>query len=240
MRWLPHLLIMRCCAEPVHVVYVNKLWSWATPENIAGSLGVPGYAPVSSYNVFIMSFWLPSGPVDAAEVWAHPTRYMGENPWGNTDEDIQRAWVEQFEKEGKRIMVSLFGATSHPTSEGLNATEVCTAAGRFARANHFHGVDINWEDTAAMESGGEAWLVDCTRAVRAEMRFGVLTHAPQAPYFSQGLFPTYSYRGVHNEVGDSTDWYHVQFYNQEECDYTTYDRLFGGNLICKWGGQYRS
>lgn len=48
------------------------------------------------------------------------------------------------------------------------------------------GIDLDWEDNAAMENGtGEQWLVRCTKAIRNVLPKGqyILTHAPQAPYF---------------------------------------------------------
>lgn len=62
----------------------------------------------------------------------------------------------------------------------------------------------------------EQWLIDYTKALRAELPSGqyILTHAPVAPWFSTTAYKSGAYVAVHKEVGDSIDWYNVQFYNQ--------------------------
>lgn len=54
-----------------------------------------------------------------------------------------------------------------------------------------------------------------------------MTHAPQAPYFiGQPRYPHGAYVAVHAAVGDLIDWYNVQFYNQGNSQYNTYQELF--------------
>ena len=51
-------------------------------------------------------------------------------------------------------------------------------------------------------------------------------HAPQAPYFSTAYARNGGYLAVDQEVGDLIDLYLVQFYNQGNTGYDTYQTLF--------------
>jgi chitinase len=92
------------------------------------------------------------------------------------------------------------------------------------------GVDLDYEDNDAMNIGtGEAWLIECTKIIRKHMPKGqyILTHAPQAPYFQGApMYPNGGYLKVDQEVGDLIDWYNIQFYNQGDDPYDTYENLF--------------
>jgi len=64
-------------------------------------------------------------------------------------------------------MLSAFGATEFPTTEGKSAAVVCKDLAIFVRDNNFDGVDLDYEDNAAMERGtAEQWLIDCTKILR--------------------------------------------------------------------------
>ena len=53
-----------------------------------------------------------------------------------------------------------------------------------------------------------------------------MSHAPQAPYFSEETYAAGNYMAVHRAVGDLIDFYNIQFYNQEQTRYDTYETLF--------------
>ena len=87
------------------------------------------------------------------------------------------------------------------------------------------GVDLDWEDNAAMEAGlGEDWVITCIKTLRDTLPSSdgfILTGAPQAPYF---LNDTSVYSGggflrVDREVGDLVDFWNIQFYNQGDSKY---------------------
>ncbi len=51
-------------------------------------------------------------------------------------------------------MLSAFGATDYVTSVGNNdATVTCTNLANYAKNNYFDGVDLDWEDTEALNKG---------------------------------------------------------------------------------------
>eukprot|EP00919_Chromeraceae_sp_WS-2016_P023286 GHVR01055355.1.p1 GENE.GHVR01055355.1~~GHVR01055355.1.p1 ORF type:complete len:169 (+),score=14.26 GHVR01055355.1:532-1038(+) len=82
-----------------------------------------------------------------------------------------------------------------------------------------------------MERGiGEAWLINFTRKLREMLPKHIISHAPQAPYFYNNIetdkYPKGAYLKVDKEVGDLIDFYTVQFYNQGDTTYDTYETLF--------------
>jgi len=89
-------------------------------------------------------------------------------------------------------------------------------------------LDIDFEDSQSFINGaGENWLIVFTRQLRASLPFHIISHAPQAPYFSPDFAPTGSYLTVNKHVGKFIDFYNIQFYNQgNNTKYDTYSSLF--------------
>lgn len=54
----------------------------------------------------------------------------------------------------------------------------------------------------------------------------IISHAPQAPYFSSTHYKNGGYLFVDKRIGQSIDFYNVQFYNQESTGYDSYRGLF--------------
>ena len=90
--------------------------------------------------------------------------------------------------------------------------------------NNFDGADVDWEDNTAMNRGtGEQWLIAFTKALRETIPDRVITHSPQAPYFKSEFYTNHAYIAVHQAVGSLINFYNVQFYNQVDSRYDTYD-----------------
>lgn len=86
---------------------------------------------------------------------------------------------------------------------------------------------------------GEDWLIKCTKTIRDILPKGdyILTHAPQAPYFvGKPKYPSGGYQYVNQEVGHLIDWYNVQFYNQGDTTYDSYELLFIDAKYGDWKG----
>jgi chitinase len=98
---------------------------------------------------------------------------------------------------------------------------------KFVVDNNLDGVDIDWEDNAAMEAGtGEAWLISFQLKLRELLPHHIIAHAPQAPYFKEEFYRNGAYMTVHRQVGHTIDYYMVQFYNQGDTKYDSYEQLF--------------
>jgi len=200
--------------------------SWWPASAIAAGLGVPGYAQNHSYNYIVLAFWLTGGPADSATVWANPVMYMGtDSVFGKTTSEIQINLKKLYNNAGIKIMVSAFGATENPTSQ--DPAGVATKLANFVNSNNLDGVDIDYEDNAAMEAGrAEQWLITFTKTLRSLLPNHIISHAPQAPYFKKEYYSQGAYVTVNSQVGNLIDFYNVQFYNQGDTQYNTYSELF--------------
>jgi chitinase len=94
-------------------------------------------------------------------------------------------------------------------------------------SNNLDGVDIDWEDNAAMNAGtGEAWLITFQLKLRQLLPHHIISHAPQAPYFKEEFYRNGAYITIDRQAGHTIDFYMVQFYNQGDTKYDSYEQLF--------------
>lgn len=152
----------------VIATYVNKLEFWSPASKFASGIGVPGYAQPSSYNVVILSFWLTDAVYAAALAFSDPVSYIGSNSeLGKTNSEIQKKVVDLYHSRNISVLISAFGASQEPTTEGHDPVQTCTNLAQFVLDNNFDGVDLDWEDSKALEAGtGEEWLKKCTKTLR--------------------------------------------------------------------------
>jgi hypothetical protein len=224
---------------PVRATYIDRMTTW-WGINVAANLGLPGYAQNHDYNHIIFSFWSCSGSnVDVGLVWQNIHQYIDpdHNPWGTTAQEIQQGMKKIYNDNGIKILISAFGATEFPTSQGENATECGLKLGDFVLNNNLDGADIDWEDNDAMDAGtGEQWLIDFTKALRSKIPNHIVTHCPQAPYFKSEYYKNGGYITVNQQVGNLIDFYIIQFYNQGDSQYNTYQELFTSASGSKFNG----
>ena len=221
--------------------YVDRLVQWWPAQAIAEGIGANNS---KGCNIINLSFWIPnpdgtSAPADAALVWSNAVTYFGKtSPYGNTTQEIQTNLRKSYHQQNTKVMVSAFGSTSDPTSSKIDPTAVGKNLAMFVIENQLDGVDLDYEDNAAMEAGTAVpWLITMTKAMldtftsSAPGQKFYISHAPQVPYFMEGKYPQ-NYIALFNSsvgngtVGDHIDFLNVQFYNQGTSDYLTYDTLF--------------
>ncbi|KZT52237.1 glycoside hydrolase family 18 protein [Calocera cornea HHB12733] len=121
-------------------------------------------------------------------------------------------------------MVSAFGSTDTPTTNGYDPVTLATTMAQWVIDWGLDGIDVDWEDFAAMNlQNGQAeyWLISFTETLRSMLPAGqyLITHAPVAPWFSGDLYPTGAYVIVNENAGYAIDWYNLQFYNQGATEY---------------------
>ena len=117
-------------------------------------MGVPGYAQETIYNHIALTFWGCNDVMDMVKVWDDPITYLGsETGEGTTKDEIQKNLKKKYNDGGVKIMISAFGATEHPTSANIDPTTCATKLGNYVLNNNLDGVDLDWEDNAAMEAG---------------------------------------------------------------------------------------
>ena len=130
------------------------------------------------YNVVIMAFWLFSGPADLALVWTQSTPAA------------QQATVAYLHARNAVLLVSLAGSTESPYA-AVSGAAYGVAAATWALQNGLDGVDFDMENLGpGLTAGGLTsaqtiqWLIDASNAARSILGpLGIVTHAPQAPYF---------------------------------------------------------
>lgn len=84
-----------------------------------------------------------------------------------------------------------------------------------------------------------AWIVEFQKELRNLLPLPyIISHAPVAPWFtSANDYADGSYVSIHQQVGDTIDFYNVQFYNQGADQYVTCEvsSRVGGGIILKPG-----
>ena len=95
-------------------------------------------------------------------------------------------------------MISAFGDSDYPTTNKADPVSTARDLAAFTSNNLFDGVDIDWEDSKALENGiGEEWLVTLTRTLKYLLPGKIITHSPQGPYFNERRYKKGGYMKVH-------------------------------------------
>jgi chitinase len=208
---------------PVKATYID--WAdvnWNAPQDNLRTICTAGY------NVIIMAFYLSgSGPTDMAQAWAGV---------GNA---TQASTMVQLHREGCIALVSFGGSTDSPYSGDPRA--LGNKVSQWALANNLDGVDFDLEnlDPGFVTNGMTAeelvsWMANLAAAARQNLGpHRIITHAPQAPYFSaignsSNSNPWPGPSGGYTAVWKrgNVDWFNMQFYNQGATCYTTFETLF--------------
>ncbi|KIM83828.1 glycoside hydrolase family 18 protein [Piloderma croceum F 1598] len=163
---------------------------------------------MKGFNALILSFLLTSGPADQVRAWTQLS--------AQERADI----LTLYHAQGISIMVSAFGSTDTPTTDGVDPMASAKAVAAFVKEFDLDGVDVDYEDAVALSNGKAVqWLTTFTKTLRAALPTdSLISHAPQAPNFG----PTVAqggYLAVDAAVGHLIDWYNVQFYNQGAKEY---------------------
>ncbi|KZP00464.1 glycoside hydrolase family 18 protein [Calocera viscosa TUFC12733] len=193
-------------------------WVAYSDEWVSGENGPPDPSVITGFNVFILSFLMTSGAADQALEWT------------TLDADTRSTIKAEYVSAGIKLLVSAFGSTDAPTSDGEDPTTLANTMAAWVQEYDLDGIDIDYEDFNAFNAGTDAavnWLVTFTQTLRAALPTGqyLITHAPVAPWFSASQYPAGSYLDVDSQAGSDIDWYNIQFYNQGTTMYTDCDGL---------------
>lgn len=208
---------------PLKVVYIDyRDVNWND-----GSITVRA-AIDAGYNVINLAFFMSgSGAVDMALVWSQLST------------DQKNATMAYAHSKNAIVMVSAGGSTDVPYIS-TNGTAYGTAVATFAKENMLDGVDFDMEGfgsgfqySSLNTEQTVQWLVDASNAARAILGDdGVISHAPQAPYFgpigsnTMWAGPLGGYTSVYLRAPNAIDFFNIQFYNQGPDCYVTYQGLF--------------
>eukprot|EP01113_Clastostelium_recurvatum_P033052 TRINITY_DN432_c0_g1_i1.p1 TRINITY_DN432_c0_g1~~TRINITY_DN432_c0_g1_i1.p1 ORF type:complete len:333 (+),score=61.64 TRINITY_DN432_c0_g1_i1:149-1000(+) len=198
---------------PVKAIYIDIGINWSNPAETFQSVADAGY------NLIILAFMVSGKPYDAAAGWAQITN--------------QQSVVNYIHNKGARVTVSAGGSTDTPYGT-MTGQAYGTTVAKWAVANHLDGVDFDLENfgaafTAAGLSTNQTikWVADATNAARQILgASGIITHAPQPPYFGN----SYGFKNGYGEVykaAPTIDWLLIQFYNNGPAG--TYASIFTSN-----------
>ncbi|KAF8510805.1 glycoside hydrolase [Hysterangium stoloniferum] len=179
-----------------------------TDSYISGVTGPPPVSEVKGFNVVALAFILTSGVYDKAQEWV------------SLSAEERNSIKSQYAAAGIKLIVSAFGATDAPTTNGADAIATANEMAQFVRDYDLDGIDVDYEDFdafSAEDGTAENWIIDFTKQLRSQLPQGeyILSHAPVAPWFAPDIWGGGGYMKVHQEVGSMIDW----FYNQN--DYTS-------------------
>jgi chitinase len=163
---------------------------------------MPSVDSLAAYNRFILAFWMTNqGPVDDAQAWQQFSA------------SYRKSVLEQYHDAGIALMVSAFGSTDSPTSNGADPTKTAQKLAQFVKDYDLDGVDVDYEDMTAMNSNkAEKWLITFQTELRRQLPSPyIISHAPVAPWFtSANDYASGAYVKIHQAVGDTIDFYNVQ------------------------------
>ncbi|WVO13809.1 hypothetical protein L204_101432 [Cryptococcus depauperatus] len=191
---------------PHYVVYSNRYLE-----------KMPSVSDLGSYNRFVLAFWqVDGGAVDNVQTWAS---------W---EESYRQQVIEEYHNAGIALMISAFGSTDKPTTDGADPKETAQKLADFVKQYGLDGVDIDYEDMSAMNSAqAVSWIVQLQQELRNLLPSPyIISHAPVAPWFtSANDYSDGAYSAIHKQVGDTIDFYSVQFYNQGDNQYISCQTL---------------
>eukprot|EP01116_Phalansterium_solitarium_P019219 TRINITY_DN5305_c0_g1_i2.p1 TRINITY_DN5305_c0_g1~~TRINITY_DN5305_c0_g1_i2.p1 ORF type:complete len:331 (-),score=68.28 TRINITY_DN5305_c0_g1_i2:75-1067(-) len=213
-------------SAPLKVVYID--WqdvNWNDPASNVKQIADAGY------NVIILGFYLTDGPTDMAQAWS------------SASASSRAAAVSYVHAKGGAVLVSAGGSTGDPYA--VDPTTYGTRVAAWAMSNSLDGVDFdleNFQPGLLTPSGadGIAWATAASIAARQVLGpNGIITHAPQAPYFgaigssapNPGTRTGGGYSAIWAKSGGAISWFNVQFYNQGSDCYNTYSGLFSSSGI---------
>ncbi|WOO76896.1 uncharacterized protein LOC62_01G000509 [Vanrija pseudolonga] len=181
---------------PHYVIYAD---SWLAGGNM------PTVAQLGGFNRFVLAFDMTVGAVDDAVLWTQ------------LDQNTRTSILNSYHAAGKAIMVSAFGSTDAPTSNGQNPVTLANTIANFVRQWQLDGVDIDYEDFNAVNGGTSVnWLVP-----------------PIAPWFCRSCYSDGAYAAVNDQVGNTIDFYSLQYYNQGSA-YTDCNSLLFNSAPTSW------
>ena len=199
-------------ATPIVSAYIDMLAVWYPPEQVIAS--ITKY--IGKVNHLILAFWENTGPVDVALAWSN----------GTFPSDA----IDEFHSLGVKVMVSAGGGTASTviTENPTGGRSYGEALGTWARDQKLDGVDFDIEDNYMFQNKPQTaiqWMVDATQGVKSAFPDAIISHAPQAPYFSP-VYGNGPYLSINQQAGNDIDFYNIQFYNQGSSSYDTYTSLF--------------
>ena len=158
---------------------------------------------IQGFNVVALSFLTLKGALDQAGAFAALAP------------DVRAAKKAEYAQAGINIIVSAFGETDKPTTQGADPVATAGTFSQFVIANALDGIDVDYEDLDAMNKGdgaAETWVSTFTKTLRTTLPQGqfILSHAPLAPWLAPNAqFAAGAYVTINKNVGALIDFVSV-------------------------------
>lgn len=109
-------------------------------------IGVPGYAKDTMYEYVAFTFWrYDNGHTDTIKFWDDPIKYLtNSTKFGSTKQQIQLNIKQLFASKGIKLIVSAFGPSEMPATNGVDPTDCAIRLANFVVHNGFDGVDVDF------------------------------------------------------------------------------------------------
>ncbi len=148
--------------------------------------------------------------------WQDPTSGVS----GAVEAVIKQPEILNFLKSKNKKCILAAGGANLQNPLQFNAQKFGTDLANFAINHNFDGVDLDIENLTVPPTIAEInWLVDATKAVKAINEDLLISHAPQATYFTNNG----GYSLVEQDTNGIIDYFNIQYYNQGTWEYQTYD-----------------
>jgi len=201
-------------------IYVDEGYNYNNPASSFEGIVAEGY------NYVLLAFLVSGQPYDAVQSWS------------TVSPSQQQSTISWFHSKNARLVVSAGGSTDTPYGS-FSGTQYGTTAANWAVSQHLDGVDFDLENfggsfTAAgmSTSATISWVADATNAARNILGpNGIISHAPQFPYFGNDDGFSNGYGQVYQQA-PSINFLLIQYYNNGASD--TYEEIFvslsGGSI----------
>ena len=127
-------------------------------------------------NTFLLSFLLTSGPLDQIKNFIE------------LDPETQAQIISDYHNAGIALMVSAFGESDAPTTNGADPIATANSMAAFVIQYGLDGIDVDYEDFDAInakDGSAENWLISFTNQLRSQLpqgRESLLCFPMTAPY----------------------------------------------------------
>jgi len=193
-------------------LYVDSGINWSDPSVTFKAVADAGY------NYIVLAFLVSDTVWDAATAWSQLTSAQ------------KTSTITYLHNLNARIVVSAGGATDYPY-DTMTGTAYGTFAANWAVAQGLDGVDFDLENfgssfstTTLTTAQTIQWVVDATNTARSILgSSGIITHAPQPPYFGNVYSFSNAYTQIYN-AAPSINFLLIQYYNNGPA--TTYEEIF--------------
>ena len=154
----------------------------------------------------------------------------------HSDAKGQYQLLEKMKGYGITLMVAFGGATTFVdgfqtvlTSAYSNPSKLAEDLVRICTDNHIYAIDLDIEHFPYGNAYAESLVNYAGELSQYIKKFGgdsfIVSHAPQTPYFNVDSFG-YVYSKIEKQYGSYIDFYNIQYYNQGDDSYKTYNSIF--------------